>query len=570
MQSSNDSSSLIQITAGKIQDLKFTINNNNNVAISNSATTIPNSITDLAVSLVPQSDSIKILGPSSWNLKAITPQSTQELSTKVFASTSLIGNPIFFTVNIQYIHNAHQLKTASFNLGALIVGDIKISVNDPNIRYIGNTPYLVGNILNQGNTPALFTSIEMQKQGQIETQQRLPLPSSSSSLNLTTVLLPTSSQYVGNLAINSPVSFRIPLKIVEVPTTIASAEIQRPNNIFSAKNTTTVASPPMTSSPDKSPSVTADSNTAPGTYPASLKITYTDDLKNTHELIINKTISFDAESTIPVGGSGQNTSGQQQLVQQPLFINGFIDAYWAANTVASSGGSGTNNISSIGSNTSPVPSQQEVGPGDGRSILAIVLSNTGFSDITGIVGYLTPPLGFSATTANSMASNNQTGVNFNPNQRAQLQLQQQQQQQPAIASLNSVVKAGQTYTLYFKVNILKTATLGPQSALLRLNYFEVPELEPGKYSSETFTIPFTLTGKVILDAIPKITDLTPGISNGPKIEINNKGTADAHSVIVTVMGISGNSITGSGVGSSCCLTLLILGMVQVLQALVER
>ena len=118
-----------------------------------------------------------------------------------------------------------------------------------------------------------------------------------------------------------------------------------------------------------------------------------------------------------------------------------------------------------------------------------------------------------------------------------------------------MVKAGQTYTLYFKVNILTTATLGPHSASLRLNYFEVPELEPGKYSSESFTIPFTLTGKVILDAIPKTTDLTPGISNGPKIEINNKGTADAHSVIVTVTGISGNSITGGGVSSNIANTL---------------
>ena len=130
------------------------------------------------------------------------------------------------------------------------------------------------------------------------------------------------------------------------------------------------------------------------------------------------------------------------------------------------------NSSAILSSTLPVPPQQEVGPGEGKSVLAVVLSNTGFSDINGIIGYLTVPPGFSATTGTS------------------------------IASLDNVVKAGQTYTLFFKLNILKTATIGTHSASLRINYFEVPELEPGKYSSDTFMIPFTLPGRVILDTVP--------------------------------------------------------------------
>jgi LEA14-like dessication related protein len=538
--SSNTFPSIIQITAGKIQDLKFTINNNNN----DTTGSIPNSITDLAVSLVSQSNSVRILGPSSWNLQSINPQSAQELSTQIFASSSLIGDPVFFTVNLQYIQNGHQLKTASFNLGAIVVGDIKISVNDVGIRYIGDTPYLVGNLLNQGNTPALFTSIEMLNQGQIETQRQqqqspstsFSSPSSSAiNKNFRTTLLPISSQYVGNLAENSPLSFRIPLKIVRVPTT---AEEQSANN-SSAQNTTTVRSTMASSSSATSPSITIDNNnnnnnTAPGIYPVSLKITYSDDLKNSHELVVNNTISFDFEQT-----QGE-MPGQQQPTQQPIFTNGFIDSYWAANTAVNGGGT-TGNSSATGPSASPP--QQELGPGDGKATLAIVLSNTGFSDISGIVGYLTLPLGFSATSDSSTTnSNNQTNVNLN-------QQQMQLLQEPAIAGLNNVVKAGQTYTLYFKVNILKTATVGTHSASLRLNYFEVPELEPGKYSSETFTIPFTLSGKVILDAVPKITDLTPGISNEPKIEIENKGTADAHGVIVTVTGVSGNSITG-GVSSS--------------------
>jgi hypothetical protein len=525
--SSNSSNPLIQIKAGKVQDLKFMINNNN-IASINSAVSIPDSINDLAVSLSSQSNSVRIVGPSSWNLNSIKPQSQQELSTQVFASTSLIGSPIFFTVNIQYIQFGHQLKTASFNLGAIVVGDIKISVNDPNIRYIGNTPYLVGNILNQGNTPALFSSIEMVKQNQAALQQRQqkslmsssPSPSSSTIKNSTiTFLSPLSSQYLGSLAVNSPVSFKIPLKILQLPATI-STEQKNASNSSLTQNTTVNA---QRTNRTFSNIIDTKNDTTSGTYPVSLKITYSDDLKNTHELIENKSISFDFQPIVQTGEKGQvgNRSGQQQIQQQSNLTNGFIDAYWAANMATSTGTNdftSNGNSSAILSSTLPVPPQQEVGPGEGKSVLAVVLSNTGFSDINGIIGYLTVPPGFSAATGTS------------------------------IASLDNVVKAGQTYTLFFKLNILKTATIGTHSASLRINYFEVPELEPGKYSSDTFMIPFTLPGRVILDTVPRTTDLNPGISNTPKIEIKNKGTADAHSVIITITGMSGNSITGTNSG----------------------
>jgi hypothetical protein len=536
--SSNSSHPLIQIKAGKAQNLKFMINNNN-IASINSDVSIPDSINDLAVSLSSQSSSVRIVGPSSWNLNSIKPQSQQELSTQVFASTSLIGSPIFFTISIQYIQFGHQLKTASFNLGAIVVGDINISVNDPNIRYIGNTPYLVGNILNQGNTPALFSSIEMVKQNQTALQQRQQkslMPSSSSSSSspssstiknpTITFLSPLSSQYLGSLAVNSPVSFRIPLKILQLPATISTEQKNASNNL--TKNLTANANAERTnrtSSNLTSNLIDTKNDTTTATYPVSLKITYSDDLKNTHELIVNKSISFDYQPIVQTRERGEvgNKSGQQQIEQQQSDItNGFIDAYWAANTAASTGTNdftSDGNSSAILSSTLPVPPQQEVGPGDGASVLAVVLSNTGFSDINGIIGYLTVPPGFSADTGTS------------------------------IASLDNVVKAGQTYTLYFKLNILKTATIGTHSASLRINYFKVPNLEPGKYSSDTFTIPFTLPGKVILDTVPRTTDLNPGTSNTPKIEIKNKGTADAHGVIVTITGMSGNSITGTSTTS---------------------
>ena len=451
----------IQIAAGSVQDLSFAIANNNDPGVS---------IADVVVSLTSESNALRILGDSRWNLQSVGANSQQELSTQVYASTSLIGSPVFFTVTMQYIRNGNELRTESFQLGAIVVGDIRISVNDVTISYIGDTPHLVGNLLNEGNTPALFTKIELLEPA---TQGRLQL------------LRPTvSSQFLGDLAVNSPLPFNIPLQITQQSV--------------------------------------GQEATANG-YPISLRITYSDELRNTHELVVDETIGLE---------SIQSRTGQQQTdasaQQNNRVNNGFVDAYWA-DSIATSSSSGNLSNGAAGSIASTLPSEREVGPGEGPSFLAVVLSNTAFSDITGIVGYLELPEGFTATTTTASATND-TSVNTTSSQTS-------------IASLSNVVRAGQTYTLFFKVNVLETAQKGFHEALLRINYFKVPEPEPGTYRVQTITVPFELPGKVILDATSEANDLVPGEANEVKLMIRNRGSADAHSVIVNINAIGGSIIS---------------------------
>jgi predicted lipid-binding transport protein (Tim44 family) len=525
--SPSTNASLIQITAGKVQEIRFSISNNN-IATTPSPLNLPTSITNLEVSLASQNNSVRILGPSNWNLPTISPGSEQRLTTPVFASTSLIGSPVFFTVTVQYIQNGHQVKTASFNLGAIVVGNIQLSVNNLGIRYIGSTPNLSGNILNEGNTPAQFASVEMLNQG----QGQAPFPSSLDK-NLTSILVPGSSQYLGNIATNSPVPFNIPLEIVQVPGGKTQKQQQQNASIVNNSNSRGTNPPPLLSETTLGQSTGrnfsgTNNNISPGTYPVSIKITYVDDLKNTREAIVNSTINvFGAQSlSTQQGGSATDP----QLTSS----NGFVDAYWVSNTARVANGNGT--ISSSSLQATPVPQQQEASPGDGQSIFAVELSNTEFSTINGITGYLTLPPGFSAASAGIGTVNG----NINPVSA----------QHVATASYTNLVSAGQTYTLYFKVNIGKTATLGSHLSSLRVYYFKVPELEPGQYRSQSFSVPFILPGKVILDTIPTTTSLNPGVSNVARIEVKNQGSAAAHSVIVSVTGISGNSISGSNVGSS--------------------
>ena len=469
---SSDQPESIRIVAGSVQDLSFAVANNNNNDNNQGV-----SITDVVVSLSSESNELRILGDSRWNLQSIGAGSQQQLSTQVYASTSLIGSPVFFTVTMQYIRNGNELRTESFQLGAIVIGNIQISANDVAISYIGDTPNLVGNLLNEGNSPALFTKIELNALG-IQGASQLLKPG-------------VTSQFLGDLAVNSPLAFNIPLQITQ--RDLGRQEAARNNY-----------------------------------YPISLKITYSDELRNTHEVIVNETISL--EPTQMRTGQQAGPSSQQDA----LLNNGFIDAYWVESSEAASPPNIGNLSNGAGTTTSTLPTEREVGPGEGPSFLAVVLSNTAFSDITGIIGYLKLPDGFAATTTDS-SSLNTTSDNSS----------EQTSSQTSIASLSNTVRAGQTYTLYFKVNVLETAQKGFHEALLSINYFKVPEPQPGTYRVQTVTVPFELPGRVILDASSGTEDLVPGEANEVILTIRNTGSADAHSVIVNINAIGGSIITDS-------------------------
>jgi hypothetical protein len=228
----NNGNALI-LTAGKIQNMSFTLANNDKRPITN-----------VVATLSSQSSSLNILGDSRWTMQTMPAQSKLNLSTKVFASSSIVTLPSLFTLTVQYI-SAGQSKSDSLNLGAYITGEIKIRVYDVSFNKIGNIPNLVGNILNEGNTVGLFTTVEMVKQ---QTSSAAPTKRSLSDF-VTTVPPP---QYLGDLDADSPLPFSIPLSI----------------------DNKTMSRMPA------------------GIYPVTLKITYSDDLKIPHQIVLNNTVNF--------------------------------------------------------------------------------------------------------------------------------------------------------------------------------------------------------------------------------------------------------------------------------------
>src|SRR5919202_1661805 len=188
----------------------------------------------------------------------------------------------------------------------------------------------------------------------------------------------------------------------------------------------------------------------------------------------------------------------------------FLDAYWSENLSANS---------SVPTNVV----KKEVGPGDGISTLAIVLVNRGRSDITGVTGYLDLPTGFKPIAG----KNNGTSQ--------------------SVASFYSVVKAGNTFVLYFDINVLDQAKVGGYSTLLNLKYSKINQM--GQLTT-SINIPFRLTGRVVLDTTSENKELIPGSPNQLKVNIHNKGNANATAVVVTITGVTGNSVnSGAGVTS---------------------
>lgn len=192
----------------------------------------------------------------------------------------------------------------------------------------------------------------------------------------------------------------------------------------------------------------------------------------------------------------------------------FLDSYWT---------------DTPSTNSSPTdlttPSRIEVGPGEGPSTLAVIIVNTGRTDITGVKGYLTLPDQFRSIPG-------QNGVNTTD---------------VSVASYNTIVKPGESFPLYFSVDVLRNATVGPYVSSLNLVYSKVQEV--GQISS-TLEIPFRITGKVILDTTSLTQNLTTGTLNKAIVAIKNKGSADANGVIATITNLNGNTVTSLGDSST--------------------
>jgi hypothetical protein len=243
----------IKLTAGRLENLRFSITNNGSLPL-----------TDIVFSLSSGTNSVKILGDSRWRVDYMAPLSNFPMSTTVYAAEDVINTPTEFEISAEYIERG-QSKTDTLNIGAYVDGQIRIRTYDLAINYVGDAPNLVGNLLNEGNTVALFTTIELVNLADYP-------KSSQSNLNKSLATGPSQQQYLGDLSENSPLPFSIPLSI--------------------------------------------NSNLPAGNYPVSLNVTYSDNLRLVHELLLNDTVVYEGQPSTSSNDDSNNASAF-------TFANGF-------------------------------------------------------------------------------------------------------------------------------------------------------------------------------------------------------------------------------------------------------
>src|SRR5574338_330875 len=221
------------LTAEKLQDLNLIVKN-----------TSPSTLTDVVVSLVPQSTSLTIVGDSKWTIDSLEPDETREISAKVIAAKSMVATPTSFTANLSYVGNGEE-RTDALTLGAFVTGDVTLKVYDISVNYVGDVPNIIGSVLNQGNTNALYTNVELV---------------SPKSHNKTAVIAP---QYIGDISADSSIPFSVPVQGL----------------------------------------------LKPGQNPVTFKVTYSDDLKNVHELTFADVVSFEPKAEAGRQGFRQGGGG---------------------------------------------------------------------------------------------------------------------------------------------------------------------------------------------------------------------------------------------------------------------
>jgi hypothetical protein len=224
--------------------------------------------------------------------------------TKVFAANTLIDTPTSFTLTANYV-SAGQTLTNSLTLGTFVVGNIKLQIYDLSLTTSGGTSNIVGNLLNQGSTTGLYTTIQLAPSPLIDAIRAARL---ANSTNNQTGGQSTpadqgfqgqgggqgqggqgfqgrgggqrgaTQQFIGDLSPDSPIPISIPVRGITL--------------------------------------------LQPGAYKVAFKVTYADDLKNFHNMILNGTINV-ARISQSANTGNQNTTIFDQI-PLPIIIGAVI------------------------------------------------------------------------------------------------------------------------------------------------------------------------------------------------------------------------------------------------------
>jgi len=157
----------------------------------------PSKISDISITLVPSSSDLRILQDPRWFIKEINPLESTVLNIPVFADQSIGNQAVNFDMNIQYTKDGSTvIEKQSF--ATYIRPVIDVSVYGVDVMNIAGKQNIIGNILNQGNIKGQFATVTVE-----------PIGNSN---------IKKSVQYIGDIDIDAPTPFNIPIEFIGNPT----------------------------------------------------------------------------------------------------------------------------------------------------------------------------------------------------------------------------------------------------------------------------------------------------------------------------------------------------------------
>ncbi len=230
----------------KKNDLAIIVSNIGN----ESAKSVEVVVNSMALSNTPLSI---VDGDGYYKLGDIMQGESRRINISLFASNDANNKTFDIPIRITYLDATGGLHSIERSISVYALGGASIRMYDLSITYIGNEPNLTGYLLNEGSDTAFFTSVEL-----LEDTFR-PI---------------VGAQYLGDLLVNSPLPFNIP--------------------------------------------ISSDTDT-PGLYNVKVKIYYKDAVRNAHELVLDGKVYYS-----PVRASTMDSSGNTSLlptgIQSPASV----------------------------------------------------------------------------------------------------------------------------------------------------------------------------------------------------------------------------------------------------------
>ncbi|MEM1923397.1 MAG: hypothetical protein QXO86_00830 [Nitrososphaerota archaeon] len=105
---------------------------------------------------------LTIIGSNNWLIDSLRPLEEYSIPVRLYASEELAGASATILVSATYIiGDKGEQASEQREVGFIIEGYITLRVYDVRIIFIGGEPYISGNILNEGISDALFSTITL-------------------------------------------------------------------------------------------------------------------------------------------------------------------------------------------------------------------------------------------------------------------------------------------------------------------------------------------------------------------------------------------------------------------------